>query len=154
MKRIILILSIVLINYNCKAQINAISTSELTVNNVEFLGSNVSSVTQHLGQPHSNENYYLEMDDVMSQKYIYSGIIFYIVNSMVDSFEITGNTFNLTKNNIKVGDNISTLQTVYPLSFANRSNNSLTIRFNNIDRYLIIFFNVNNQITKMRLGNY
>jgi len=154
MKKIILILSVIVISYSCKAQKNTINSSESTINGINFLGNSVSLVTQHLGQPNTIEDYFFEMDDVMSQKYNYNGILFYIVNSKVDSFEITGNNYAFTSNNIKVGDNISTLQSIYPLSFANKGTDWLGLPFDDIDMYTTFFFNINNQITMIRLGSY
>ena len=88
MKRIILIFSLFVISYSCKAQKNTINSSESTINGIDFLGNNVALVIQHLGQPNTIEDYFFEMDDVMSQKYNYNGLLFYIVNSKVVSFEI------------------------------------------------------------------
>jgi len=153
MKKIILIIYLTLVSANCKAQNNTIHSSEITINGTQFFGKEVSLVTQHFGQPNSVEDYYFEMDDVMSQKYNYNGIIFTAINNRTYSFEITGSNYTFTSNNIKVGDNISTLQSIYPLSYTNKTNNNLTIRFNDIDRFIIIFFS-SNQITKIRLGSY
>ncbi len=153
MKKVILIIYLTLVSANCKAQNNTIHSSEITINGTQFFGKEASLVTQHFGQPYSIKDYYFEMDDVMSQKYNYYGIIFTVINNRTYSFEITGSNYTFTNNNIKVGDNISTLQSIYPLSYANKTNNSLTIRFNDIDRFIIIFFS-SKQITKIRLGSY
>ena len=153
MKKVILIIYLTLVSANCKAQNNTIHSSEITINGTQFFGKEISLVTQHFGQPNTIEDYYFEMDDVMSQKYNYYGIIFTVINNRTYSFEITGSNYTFTNNNIKVGDNISTLQSIYPLSYANKTNNSLTIRFNDIDRFIIIFFS-SKQITKIRLGSY
>ena len=154
MKRIILIFSLFVISYSCKAQKNTINSSESTINGIDFLGNNVALVIQHLGQPNTIEDYFFEMDDVMSQKYNYNGLLFYIVNSKVVSFEITANNYAFTSNNIKVGDNISTLQSIYPLSFATKGTDWLGLPFDDIDMFSTIFFNSNNHITKIRLGSY
>ena len=67
MKEIILIFSLLLMSFTCKAQDNSINSSELTINGVNFLGNNVNLVTEHFGQPNSIEDYYFEMDKVMSK---------------------------------------------------------------------------------------
>ena len=139
MKKLILIICLTAISICCKAQ-NAIHSSEITINGIQFFGNNVSLVTQHFGQPNSIEDYFFEMDDVMSQKYIYNGILFYIVNSKVNSFEITGNNYAFTSNNIKVGNNINSLQSIYPNSFSNKKSDALIIRFNNIDRFICLLY--------------
>lgn len=155
MKKIILIFSLLTISYSCKAQDrNTINSNELTINGVNYLGENVSLVTQNLGQPFTIEDYYFEMDDVMSKKYNYKGILFYIVNNKVNSFEITGNGYSFTNHNIKVGNNIETLSPIYPLSFTNKRSDSLGLLFDDMDYYITIFFNTNSQITMIRMGSF
>jgi len=153
MKKIILILSIMIINISCKAQNNTINSTELTMNGINYLGNNVSLVTQYLGQPNTIENYYFEMNDEMSQKYHYNGVLFYILNNKVNSFEITTSNYSFSKYNIKIGDNIESLQTIFPLSFSNRTNNGLTIPLSDIDKFVIISYN-NNLIVKIAIYDY
>jgi len=86
MKKLILIFSILTANYSCKAQSDVIKYNNVTINSVNYLGKNVSLVTQNFGLPNSIEDYYFEMQDVMTKKYKYNGILFYIVNNNVDSF--------------------------------------------------------------------
>jgi hypothetical protein len=155
MKNIVLIFSLLTISYNCKAQDrNTINSNELTINGVNYLGENISFVTQNLGQPFIIEDYYFEMDDVMSKKYNYKGILFYFVNNKVNSFEITGNSYSFTNNNIKVGDNIEILSSIFPLSFTNKRSDSIGLLFDDMDNYVTIFFNTNNQITMIRMGSF
>ena len=113
MKKIILICSLLIISYSFKAQShNAIHSNEATINGVVFLGQSVTLVTENFGSTNSMENYYCEMDNVMSQKYKYDGILFYIVDNKVDSFEITTNNYSFTAHNIQIGDNINKLQSI------------------------------------------
>lgn len=141
MKKVILIIYLTIVSANCKAQNNTIHSSEITINGTQFFGKEASLVTQHFGQPNTIEDYYFEMDDVMSQKYKYNGVLFYTVNSKVDSFEITGSNYTFTSNNIKVGDNTSTLQSIYPLSYANKNNGRLALPFEDMDLFIVISFN-------------
>lgn len=141
MKKIILIIYLTLVSANCKAQNNTIHSSEITINGTQFFGKEVSLVTQHFGQPNTIEDYYFEMDDVMSQKYNYNGIIFTAINNRTYSFEITGSNYTFTSNNIKVGDNISTLQSIYPLSYANKNNGGLALPLEDMDLFFVISFN-------------
>jgi len=154
MKNTITIILLITTLLSCKAQDNTINLNELTINNTLFLGNNVNLVTQQFGQPNSIEDYYYEMDEVMSQKYNYNGILFYIIDNKVDSFEVTGNNYTFTNHNLKIGDNIQILQPIFPLSYSNRSNHSLVVEFNGYDRFFVILFNNNNLITKIRLGTY
>jgi hypothetical protein len=155
MKKIILIFSVIVISYSCKAQDNNINSNETTINGNNFLGNNVSLITQHFGQPNSIEDYYHEMDDVTIYKYVYDNIIFTTNNNITYSFEITGNNYVFTSNNIKVGDNIQTLQSMYPLSFINKSLEGLVLGFNDIDMFIVISYNSNNNlIDKIAMYSY
>lgn len=155
MKKIIIIISLIAVSFSCKAQDNTIHSSELTINGIHFFGNNVTLVTQNFGQPNTIQDYYYEMQDVMSQKYIYNGIIFTIINNKVYSYEITGNNYVFTNHNIKVGDSIETLSLIYPLSYANRSDKGLALTFDDMDRFVIIVFNsTSNLITKIALYSY
>ena len=72
---------------------------------------------QDFDQPNTIEDYYYEIEDVMSKKYIYNDILFYIIDDTVDSFEITGGNYLFTNNNIKIGDNIQNLNSFLPYKF-------------------------------------
>ncbi len=153
MKKIILSLFIISISLSCNAQDNTINSSEPTINGVNFLGNNVSLLMQHLGQPNSIEDFYFEMNDVNSKKYNYNGILFYVINNKIDSFEITNNSYSFTSNNIKIGNNIAILQAIYPLSFTNKKNNGITLPFSNIDKFIIISYK-NDLIKKIAVHGY
>ena len=155
MKKIIIILSIITISFSCKSQDNIISSSESTINGINFLGNDVALVVQHFGQPNTIDDYYFEMQDVMTQRYTYSDILFTIMENKVYSFEITGSNYVFTNHNIKVGNNISIFEFIYPLSFANKSSDALSLDFNDMDMYLIISFNsTNNVIDKIAIYSY
>jgi hypothetical protein len=93
------------------------------------------------------------MEEVNSKKYNYNGILFYVINNKIDSFEITNNNYSFTSNNLKIGNSISIIQTIYPLSFTNKKNNGITLPFNNIDKFIIISYN-NNLIEKIAVYDY
>lgn len=154
MKKIILIVFIIAINFSCKAQKNKINSNELTINGINFIGNNVSLLIQHLGQPNAIEDFYLEMDEVMSQKYIYNGVSFTTVNNEVSSFEITSSSFSFTSHEIKVGDNINTLESIYPISYSNKGQNWLGLLISDKDYFITIFFDeTTQQINKIRKGS-
>ena len=96
MKKIILIFNVIIISYSCKAQNNTLISSEITINGINFFGNNVSLITQYFGQPNSIENYYYEIDDVMTYKYVYDSIIFTTINDITYSFEFTGGNYVFT----------------------------------------------------------
>jgi len=68
MKKTILIFSFIALSFSCKAQNDVINYNNVTINGVNYLGESVSLVTQNFGQPNTIENYYFEMQDVISTK--------------------------------------------------------------------------------------
>ena len=71
------------------------------------------------------------------------------------SFEITGSQYSFTSHNIKVGDNISKLMSIYPKSYGNRrSSNTIGINIVDYDNFIIIEFNSSNIINLIALGSY
>ena len=85
--------------------------------------------------------------------YKYNGINFTIKENTVSTFRITSNKFNLTKHNIKIGDNISILKSIYPLSYENKINDGITLVLDDMDMFLVISYN-NNIIDKIALYTY
>ena len=155
MKKIILIFNVIIISYSCKAQNNTLNSNEITINGINFFGNNVNLITQHFGQPNSIENYYYEIDDVMTYKYVYDSIIFTTINDITYSFEFTGGNYAFTNNNIKIGNNIFPLQSIYPLSFINKSSEGLVLGINDIDRFIVISYNPDNKlIDKIAIYTY
>ncbi len=154
MKKIFLTV-LILINFCCKAQqYDTVSQTGLTINGVNFLitsvTNDISLIVNTFGQPDSNEDYFFETDNVMGKKYIYNnGLVLYIANNSLESFEITGNSYSFTSNNIKVGDNISSLQTNYPNSFNSKSNLKFKLNYANWDAGFLIEYNSSGIITKI-----
>ena len=153
MKKTILMLCLSVICYNCKAQNDTIDSSEITINGINCLSKNVDFLTEHFGSADSIQDYYFEMDEIMSQIYNYDGILFYVINDKVNSFEITNSNYAFTNHNIKIGDSINTLEALYPISYANREVDSLSLPLSDMDFFVVIFFS-NSKITKIRLGEY
>jgi len=155
MKRIIILIGFLVLNINCKAQNNTIISGEITINGHGVFGNDVTLLVQYFGQPNSIEDYYYEMRELTAKKYIYNGILFYIVNERFDSFEITGSSHTFTVHNVKVGESIEKLQSIYPLSYANKSNGGLMLPLEDMDLFIVISFNTtNNLIKKIALYSY
>ncbi len=167
MKYIILIFSLILTTAFCKAQIgssntngngkkNEVSISEISINGMPIIGTEEALVLQHLGQPTLTEDYYFEMDEVMAKKHSYNGFLFYAANGFVDSFEMTSENYTFTNHKIKIGDNISVLESIYPLSYASRRQHllggSIGLDYNDLDGYATIYFDVSNKITLIVSG--
>jgi len=52
-----------------------------------------------------------------------------------------------------VGDNIDSLYKIFPLSYSNRGIDSLGISFSDADKNVTIYYNINNLITLIRIGD-
>ena len=153
MKKIIIII-LFTIPLNCKSQ-NIVDLNTLTLNNIEFLGKSKSFLFSNLGQAINYEVIKSEMDNKNMCIYKYNGANFIIVDDIVDSFEINNSNFSFTSSNIKIGDNIDTLKTIYPLSFDNKSSKHLSIQIMDTDMYVSFHYNsINKLITLIRIGTY
>lgn len=136
---------------SCVAQTNSIFTKDLTVNNIEIYSLDKDILLQKLGNPLSITQEYFEMDNLYAQKYTYNGAVFYLTDGGVEIFKITNGNFNFSKYNIKVGDHISNIQNYYPISYNNRSANSIILMLSDMDASVVISYNYNNLITSINL---
>jgi hypothetical protein len=154
MKKILFIGLLIFGTIDCKAQ-NTINSDELTINNVLVMGQNKSILISSFGQPFEIEKDFSEIDDVDMYIYKYNGIAFYVINDLIDSYEITSDNYNFTKHNIKIGNNVSSLQNVFSLSYNKKSNEHISLWVKEHDKYVSIHFDkVSKIITKIRIGTY
>jgi hypothetical protein len=152
--KIIIFVVIVLISFNCKSQ-DIIEMSKLTVNGINILGKDKSILISNFGQPSEIVNDYSEMDEKDMYEYKYIGLNVYIINNFVESFVITKNTYLLTTNNIKIGNNISSIENIFPNSYKIRNRDYLKLDIEDSDMFLTIEFNPSlNNISKINIGNY
>lgn len=154
MKKLLLILSIILISFNCKAQDDIINYNNITINNIILAGQDKSILYQTLGQPVSNESYFFEIENKQGELIKYNGILFYTIDNRIVSFEITGSQYSFTSHNIRVGDNISKLKSIYPKSYENKRSNAIGINIVDYDMFIIVEFNSSNIINLIALGSY
>lgn len=155
MKKLTLILAITLVSINSKAQGEIINYNEITINNIIRAGQDKSILYQTLGQPVSNESYYYEIEDKNGELLKYNGILFYILENKIESFEISGSQYSFTSNNLRIGDDITKLISIYPKSYENRkSSNVIGINIIDYDMYIIVKFNSNYKIELIALRSY
>ncbi len=153
MKKLIITASILLIQWTCTAQkFETIDTNELTINGVGFTEYNGDSVipliVSTFGQPDAKKRYIDEYSDDIVEKYTYNtynnGLILYITGNYLALFTITGSSYTFTSHNIRVGDNISRLASIYPLSYENRfeyySEKIIQLDLDDTDNDIILFF--------------
>ncbi|AOZ99718.1 hypothetical protein [Flavobacterium commune] len=146
----------VLINFCCgfAQKHNTINKNGLTINGIIFKinsGNNdVPLILKTFGQPDSIEDYFFEIDNVMGKKYTYNnGLILYVTNNSLESFEITGKSYLFSPKNIKVGDTISSLETKFPNSYKSRSNLVLKLNYLNWDAGFLIEYNASGIVRKI-----
>ena len=162
MKKLIIIASILLIQWTCTAQkFETIDPNELTINGVGFTGYNLDGdsviplIVSTFGQPDAKKRFVDEYSDDIVEKYTYNnGLILYITGNYLDIFTITGSSYTFTSHNIRVGDNISRLASIYPLSYENRyeyySEKIIQLDLDDTDNDIILFFyGSNNRITRI-----
>jgi hypothetical protein len=153
MKKIIFLI-IVLVSFNCKSQ-DTIEISKLSVNGVNILGKDKSLLTSNFGQPSEIISSYSEMDEDQMYEYKYFGLTVYVINNFVDSFVVTNSEFLLSPNNIKIGNNISSIENIFPISYSHRKRDYLKLDIKDSDMFLTIEFNeISKIITKINIGNY
>jgi len=156
MKNAIFIIAILFFNLkNCVAQHNSITSSEATINdNIVFKETSLSLIGK-FGPPINIEDYFFEMENLDGQIYHYPGLSFFIINSKVDGFEITSNQYNFSNHDINVGDNINTIQPLFPSSYENKMEDEIIITLSNADYYIIIKYdNLINIILSISLNVY
>jgi len=149
-----LIFIIFLSTLSCRSQDNAIQSDWASINGHTVFKVSTDFLTQNFGPPNTVEDYFFEMENTMGEKYQYNGLLFYLVDDKVDSFEITNDQYEFTTNNIKVGQHIDALQSLYPNSFSNRRNGGIILPFEDVDYFVSINFNSDDIIEKIVLHDY
>lgn len=155
MKKIILFITLIITTFfSCKEQ-DTINLNELTVNGIVVIGKNKSVLISNFGQPYKIEKEFSKMDNIDMLIYKYKGAVFYVVKNLIKYYEITDNSYYLTKHNIKVGDNIEKLKDIYPLSYSKKSRTHLSLEIQKYDMYEIFHHNsTTKKITLIRTGHY
>lgn len=109
---------------------SSININEVTINQHTVFGITTNSLITIFGEPLNIENDFLEMENATAQIYNYEGASFWFSNKKLVYFKITGNNYYFLNNNLAVGQNINNVEPLFPLSFANKSNNALIINAN------------------------
>ena len=119
--------------------------------------STVKEMIAAFGQPTSTEAMYWEMEDITVNEYHYgSDATFTFEDRGLRLIEIYSSLFYIGKPGglvyIKPGEKISTLQSTFPNSYANRINhdNAIVLRFGLSESVIVVYYNPDsNTITKM-----
>jgi len=93
---------------------NILPYSNLKVNNQLIMYKTLNEVTTLLGNYSSQTTFYNEVEDIVENVYIINNNRFYFYNNELVRFNLQNNNFHFINNSIRVGQNISTLSTVFP----------------------------------------
>ena len=128
-----------------------------TGNSIPIIASS-QAVNRAFGAPTSSVQEYSELDDLTYTKWIYSGLTISFDNGQTAYFDFATTAFGLVFNNqvIKVGNDISTLSSLFPGSYAARADDRIMIELhaNRVmtDARIVIVFNQNDKITRILLA--
>jgi hypothetical protein len=141
---------------------NSILFEQLTINGFS-IEQTANSLTTLLGSPNSIGNYENEIDKETWEDYKYSGNSFYFFNNNMVSFALRNDTFYFYNSSLKVGLDISSVNSVFPNSFANKYvlNNlgfiiiDVTMQDGSVsDTFVVLNYNpTTNIITSINLGS-
>ena len=98
--------------------VEVVDKINLKINGHHIYRQDKSVLITAFGQPLNIEPYLNEIEETGGNKYVYDGLVAYVISNHVQSIDITKNTHSITSNNISIGMNLNTLQSLYPLSYA------------------------------------
>jgi len=129
-----------------------------TGNSIPIIASS-QAVNRAFGAPTSSVQEYSELDDLTYTKSIYSGLTIYFYNGSITNFDFSTTAFSLVFNNqvIKAGQDISTLGSLFPGSYAARTDDLIHIGLHHngqmTDARIVIGFNQYDKITNIALAD-
>jgi V8-like Glu-specific endopeptidase len=133
--------------------VEVVDKINLKINGHDIYRQDKSVLITAFGQPLSIEPYLNEIEETGGNKYVYDGLVAYVISNRVQSIDITKNTYSVTSNNISIGMNLNTLQSLYPLSYAAKDSYGMFINIKDYTSYLA-FAAVNGVITEINFGDY
>lgn len=131
-----------------------INGNELTLNGQRFFEMSVEDAIQAFGQPLSIEDYYYETEDLYAKKVEYEGARLFFVDNRGDGFTITSPDIAVTKHNVRVGEPISSLKNALPESYEEIERSVMVIDLKNRISFILIFYDLFGNISKIRLQSY
>jgi hypothetical protein len=161
MKKILFIIFILSIKIN--AQNNIINYDDLKINTTSLETLSKNSILSSLGFSSNATNYVSEMTNESFLKYSLNNNFILFENEKMVGFSLDDATFYFINPNIKVGNNINSIATIYPLSFNNREliNNlgfiiiNLSLGDNSpSDEFVVINYDTSGVIRSIHLGEY
>ena len=139
---------------------NTLTFKKLSTGSTICLSASAASVTTAFGSPVSSTKVVSEMDDLTYTKCAYNGMTIYFESGKLTYIDITTTSIGLVFNNvtIKVGSDINNLSSLFPGSFALRSDDQMLkvgLHHNGqvTDALIVIGFNLHDKITYISLVN-
>ena len=102
----LLIFSTLIIN----AQNTLISKDEITINGIKMFDLTFDALIENFGEPQSIEDFFFEMSNKSGKKIIFDGLLIYLIDGKVKSFEITLPRYALTTHEIRVFQRINNFE--------------------------------------------
>lgn len=154
MKNTVLLTVLLAINFCSTAQNSLLSKDKITLNGFKIFVLNIESLIENFGQPLSEEDFFFEMSNKQGKKIFYENLLVYVMNDKIKSFEISGSQYLLTEYGIKIGDNLNILKELFPKSYDNKKESSLSITLKEYDKYITFFFDEDHKVSMIRMGDY
>lgn len=136
------------------AQNSLLSKDQITLNKLKVFELNMESIIENFGQPQSIQDFFFEMSNKQGKKILYKGFLIYILNNKVKSFEITSEQYSLTEHEITIGYHLNAFKELFPESFKNKKENSLSITLKEYDKYITFYLDKEQKIRLIRMGDY
>ena len=117
--RIFLFFAILVLSNSITLAQDTIRVSKVKINNQFLISSAKSVYISNLGQPNSTKVFDYETEDLTVERLTYNQSTFSFSGDEMITFSIRDNSISVNLNNtsIKVGDNIATLQNIFPNSY-------------------------------------
>lgn len=150
MKRYFSIFLILFLTFNANAQkkviiseVDIINQKDFTINGYLLISDKKLDVSKVFGKPDNVKDLYLEMSEIMAKDYIFKdGIEITLANNKLKYFNITSDKYGFSVYDIKVGDSIDGLKSIFPNSYLNIKGNAMALYLSFADyKYVQFVFN-------------
>ena len=105
---------------SCNTKNDSFSINNLNINGLSLMHT-PNSWTEKIGNPDTIVDYESETDNEMWKDYQYKGNSFYFHQNKWVGFELRNEAFFFYKPEIKVGNNVNTVQSSFPNSYKNKA---------------------------------
>ena len=139
------------------AQNTLISKEEVIINGVKLFDLTTDTLLETFGKPTSIEDYFFEMNNKQGKKILYEGLLIYVMDDEVKSFELTSQRYTFLKEEIRVFQSFYRFDEYFPESYANKKEGSLSLTLKEYDKYITFHLGKgqqSNSIVLIRMGDY